>query len=221
MATSVRERVRQHRARRRAQGLIRVEVELPVALVQQHRRAGESLQTLVLRALAALDPAAVSLPETPTPPPSPPTLLPGTLPETSQTPAMVGTPGRPPLLPETQTATPSTATLLPGTLPDIAPPPARPSPQATTPLLPETLPETQAPKPPAAETVTGNDEARFIALWQQGVETPAIARALGLTFAAAQSRARRLQRRGLIAPRPRGGTYPGQRAQARQGEPAP
>jgi len=48
-------------------------------------------------------------------------------------------------------------------------------------------------------------EARFIALWTEGLETAAIAARLGITAAAAQSRAHRLQQRGLIAPRPRGG----------------
>ena len=57
-------------------------------------------------------------------------------------------------------------------------------------------------------------DARFIELWQQGLETAAIARRLGITAAAAQSRAPRLQQRGLIQPRPRGGTYPAQRRQA-------
>jgi hypothetical protein len=87
MATSGREPVRQHRDRRRAQGLIRVEVELPAAVVQRHRRPGERLQTLFLRALAALDPAAGSLPETPTSSLPTPTLLPGTLPDMAPPPA--------------------------------------------------------------------------------------------------------------------------------------
>jgi hypothetical protein len=99
------------------------------------------------------------------------------------------------------------------------PPAPRPGPQPPTPPLPETLPETQAPPRPEAKAVTGNDEARFITMWQQGLETPAIAQALGLSFAAAQSRARRLQRRGLIQPRPRGGSYPSQRGRRRQGRP--
>jgi hypothetical protein len=66
------------------------------------------------------------------------------------------------------------------------------------------------------------EEARFISLWQAGVETAAIACQLGLTATAAQARARRLQRRGLLQPRPRGGAYPSQKAQARpEGAPAP
>jgi hypothetical protein len=58
-------------------------------------------------------------------------------------------------------------------------------------------------------------ETRFVELWNAGAETAAIARQLGLTVTAAQSRARRLQQRGLIEPRPRGGTYPSLRRRAR------
>jgi hypothetical protein len=66
------------------------------------------------------------------------------------------------------------------------------------------------------------EEARFIALWDAGIETAAIARQLGLKATTAQARAWRLQQRGLIQPRPRGGNYPSQRAQGRQeGAPAP
>ena len=66
------------------------------------------------------------------------------------------------------------------------------------------------------------EETTFIALWTQGVETAAIARQLGLKATTAQARAWRLQQRGLIQPRPRGGNYPSQRAQGRQeGAPAP
>jgi hypothetical protein len=124
---------------------------------------------------------------------------------------------------------------LPETLPETQPAPARPSPPAETPalpetdmeaaaarpeaVLPETLPETQARPLPEAKAVTGNAEVQFIALWQRGVETPAIAAALGISFAAAQSRARRLQQRGLIAPRPRGGSYPSQQAKSRPPRP--
>jgi transposase len=60
------------------------------------------------------------------------------------------------------------------------------------------------------------EEARFIELWNQGVETSEIARQLGLKATTAQSRARRLQERGLILPQPRGGGYPSRRAKARQ-----
>jgi hypothetical protein len=59
-------------------------------------------------------------------------------------------------------------------------------------------------------------EAEFIALWQQGLETAAIAARLGIKAATAQSRVHRLQQRGLIQPRPRGGNYPTERTRARQ-----
>jgi len=45
-------------------------------------------------------------------------------------------------------------------------------------------------------------EAQFIALWNQGLKTAASTQ--------------RLQQRGLIQPRSKGGTYPRQRAKARQ-----
>jgi hypothetical protein len=67
--------------------------------------------------------------------------------------------------------------------------------------------------------MTPADDARFIALWQQGLETAAIAQALGIKATTAQSRAHRLQQRGLIQPRPRGGAYPSQKALARQEDP--
>jgi hypothetical protein len=60
-------------------------------------------------------------------------------------------------------------------------------------------------------------DQEFITLWQAGWETAAIAAHLGLKATTAQSRARRLQQRGLIQPRPRGGAYPSQQALARQG----
>jgi hypothetical protein len=53
-------------------------------------------------------------------------------------------------------------------------------------------------------------------LWEQGLEIAGIAAQLGITWTAAQSRARRLHQRGLIQPRPRGGGYLKQRAQRRQ-----
>lgn len=62
-----------------------------------------------------------------------------------------------------------------------------------------------------------DEETRFIALWQVGVETAEIARELGIKPTTAQSRAYRLQQRGLIQPRPRGGAYPSLRAQERGG----
>jgi hypothetical protein len=58
-------------------------------------------------------------------------------------------------------------------------------------------------------------EERFIALWNAGTETAEIARQLGIKATTAQSRAYRLQLRGLIQPRPRGGAYPTQRARTR------
>jgi Mn-dependent DtxR family transcriptional regulator len=63
--------------------------------------------------------------------------------------------------------------------------------------------------------MTPTEEARFIQLWNAGTETAAIARQLGLKATTAQSRARRLQERGLIQPRPRGGNYPTDRVKAR------
>jgi hypothetical protein len=59
-------------------------------------------------------------------------------------------------------------------------------------------------------------EPEFIRLWQQGLETAVIAQQLGITAVAAQSRAYRLQQRGLIQPRPRGGPHTRRVAQARQ-----
>jgi hypothetical protein len=53
-------------------------------------------------------------------------------------------------------------------------------------------------------------EAEFITLWQQGLETAAIAAQLGIKATTAQSRAHLLQQRGLIQPRPRGGNHPTQ-----------
>jgi hypothetical protein len=64
-------------------------------------------------------------------------------------------------------------------------------------------------------------EATFIALWTQGLELAAIAQRLGIPKGTVQSRAHRLQQRRLIAPRPKGGAYPRQKALARQeGTPA-
>jgi DNA-binding MarR family transcriptional regulator len=50
--------------------------------------------------------------------------------------------------------------------------------------------------------MTPADEATFIQLWNAGTETAEIGRQLGLKATTAQSRARRLQERGLIQPRP-------------------
>jgi hypothetical protein len=70
--------------------------------------------------------------------------------------------------------------------------------------------------------MTTDEEATFIALWQAGLETAAIAQRLGVPKGTVQSRAHRLQQQGKIQPRPRGGSYPSQRALARQaGTPRP
>jgi DNA-binding transcriptional MocR family regulator len=69
--------------------------------------------------------------------------------------------------------------------------------------------------------MTPAEEAAFIALWNAGTETAAIARQLGLKATTAQSRARRLQERGLIRPRPRGRKYPSLRQRERHGDPPP
>jgi hypothetical protein len=52
--------------------------------------------------------------------------------------------------------------------------------------------------------MTPVDKARFIGLWQQGLETAAIAERLDINATTAQSRAHWLQQHGLIEPRPRG-----------------
>ena len=59
------------------------------------------------------------------------------------------------------------------------------------------------------------DEERFIQVWERGLDTAQIARQLGLTVTTAQSRAHRLQQRGLIQPRPKGGNYPTERVKIR------
>jgi hypothetical protein len=66
--------------------------------------------------------------------------------------------------------------------------------------------------------VTPADEARFIDLWTQGASYRELAQALGTVA----SRAAALVAQGKIQPRPRGGAYPKQQAQARpEGTPAP
>jgi transposase len=57
-------------------------------------------------------------------------------------------------------------------------------------------------------------EATLIALWTQGLEIAAIAQHLGIPKGTVQSRAHRMQQRGLIQPRPKGGDYQRQRAKA-------
>jgi DNA-binding IclR family transcriptional regulator len=54
------------------------------------------------------------------------------------------------------------------------------------------------------------DEATFIELWNAG-EIAAIAQHLGIPKGTVQSRAHRLQQRGLIQPQPKGGHIPGRR----------
>jgi len=58
-------------------------------------------------------------------------------------------------------------------------------------------------------------EATFIALWNQGLETTEIAQRLSIPKGTVQSRAHRLQQRGLIQPRPKDVAYPRQKALAR------
>ena len=67
--------------------------------------------------------------------------------------------------------------------------------------------------------MTPTDEATFIALWTAGLDSAAIGRRLGIPKGTVGSRAHRLQQRGLIQPRPKGGAYPRQRALARPDQP--
>jgi GcrA cell cycle regulator len=64
--------------------------------------------------------------------------------------------------------------------------------------------------------MTPADEARFIQLWTQGVDSAEIGRQLGIPRGTVSSRAKRLVAQGKIQPRPRGGAYPKQKALARQ-----
>jgi DNA-binding transcriptional MocR family regulator len=59
-------------------------------------------------------------------------------------------------------------------------------------------------------------EPEFIRLWQQGLETAAIAQALGIPVGTVSSRAHVLQLQGKIQRRPRGGAQRQRVAQARQ-----
>jgi hypothetical protein len=61
--------------------------------------------------------------------------------------------------------------------------------------------------------VTPADEAHFIQLWNAGMETAAIAQALGIPRGTVSSRASTLAKQGKIQPRPKGGAYPRQQAQ--------
>jgi DNA-binding transcriptional MocR family regulator len=63
--------------------------------------------------------------------------------------------------------------------------------------------------------MTPADEARFIALWQEGLTTEAIAQQLGIAAGTARSRAYTLQQQGKIQPRPRGGPRARRVVQAR------
>jgi hypothetical protein len=63
--------------------------------------------------------------------------------------------------------------------------------------------------------MTPTEEAQFIALWQQGLETAAIAQSLGIPRGTVSSRASALVRQGKIQRRPRGGNYPTARARGR------
>jgi hypothetical protein len=65
----------------------------------------------------------------------------------------------------------------------------------------------------------GPDESTFITLWNHGLETAEIARCLGIKETMAQSRAYRLQQRGLIQSRPRGGDLDGDLALLLRPEP--
>ncbi len=63
--------------------------------------------------------------------------------------------------------------------------------------------------------MTPADEALFIQLWQQGIDSAAIGQQLGIPRGTVSSRAATLVRRGKIQPRPRGGSYPKQPALTR------
>jgi hypothetical protein len=63
--------------------------------------------------------------------------------------------------------------------------------------------------------MTPAEEARFIELWTQGLETAEIARRLGIPVGTVSSRAHVLQLRGKIQARPRGGAHARRVAQAR------
>jgi hypothetical protein len=70
--------------------------------------------------------------------------------------------------------------------------------------------------------VTPDDEATFIALWQQGASYRELAAALRCPLGTVASRSAALVAQGKIQSRPRGGAYPSRRAKARQeGAPAP
>jgi hypothetical protein len=68
--------------------------------------------------------------------------------------------------------------------------------------------------------MTPADEARFIALWNSGTETAAIAQAFGIPLGTVSSRAATLVRQGKIQARPKGGAFPHQQARQERA-PAP
>jgi hypothetical protein len=57
--------------------------------------------------------------------------------------------------------------------------------------------------------MTPTDEAHFIKLWQQGLETTATAAAMAIPPEPARSRAYTLPQQGKIQPRPRGQPWVG------------
>ena len=67
--------------------------------------------------------------------------------------------------------------------------------------------------------MTPAEEARVIALWQQGASYRDPAQALGCALGTVGSRAAALVAQGKIQPRPRGGAYPRRQAKARQEDP--
>jgi hypothetical protein len=62
--------------------------------------------------------------------------------------------------------------------------------------------------------MTPAEEARFIALWNAGTTTAAMAQQLGIPRGTVSSRAYTLVRQGKIQARPKGGNYPRQQRQA-------
>jgi hypothetical protein len=69
-----------------------------------------------------------------------------------------------------------------------------------------------------SKATTPDEEREFIRLWEVGTEGAEIARQRGIPRGTVSSRAVALRKRGVnLAKRPRGGSYPQQRASARQG----
>jgi hypothetical protein len=69
--------------------------------------------------------------------------------------------------------------------------------------------------------MTPAEEARFIALWQEGATYRELAAALRCPLGTVSSRAAALEAQGKIQPRPRGGAYPKQKALGRETSSAP